>query len=246
LVDTVTSVTILIPALNEAVALPETLANLANLLPPPDEILLVDGGSDDETCAIAALAGIKVTVSPVQGRGAQINHGVAAASGEIICVFHADSRLPVDAVAVIRTSMANPKTVLASFTPRIAGPNGTRWGTTAHNWIKTWYAPLLFRPHLFLGGVRLLFGDHAMFFRRAQFLEVGGCDPEARIMEEADLCIKLAPLGKIRLIPRWVWTSDRRIAAWGPIKANWTYLKVGALWAIGARSRLAEHYPDVR
>ena len=44
-------------------------------------------------------------------------------------------------------------------------------------WIKTWYAPLLFRPQLFLRGVRLLFGDHAMFFRRADFLTVGGCDP---------------------------------------------------------------------
>ncbi len=241
-----TSVTILIPALNEAKALPETLANLAKLQPPPDEILLVDGGSDDATCATAKQAGIRVIVSPVQGRGAQINHGVEAATGAIVCVLHADSCLPVDAVTVIRSAMANPKTVLASFTPRIAGPSGTRWGTTLHNMIKTWYAPLLFRPHLFLGGVRLLFGDHAMFFRRADFLAVGGCDPDARVMEEADLCIKLAPLGKIRMIPRWVWTSDRRIAAWGPIKANWIYLKVGALWAIGARARLADHYPDVR
>jgi glycosyltransferase involved in cell wall biosynthesis len=240
------TVTLVIPALDEARALPATLAHLKRLDPLPDELLLVDGGSEDATCAIATEAGIRLIISPVQGRGAQINCGVEAARSTLICVLHADSQLPDDAVAVIRAAMADSKTALASFTPRIAGPGGTRWGTTAHNWIKTWYAPLLFRPHLFLRGVRLLFGDHAMFFRRAQFLEVGGCDPEARIMEEADLCIKLAPLGKIRMIPRWVWTSDRRIAAWGPLKANWIYLKVGALWAIGARSRLADHYPDVR
>jgi hypothetical protein len=48
------------------------------------------------------------------------------------------------------------------------------------------YAPLVFRPQLFLRGLRQLFGDHAMFFRRADFLAVGGCDPTLLVMEEAD------------------------------------------------------------
>src|SRR6202045_99246 len=50
---------------------------------------------------------------------------------------------------------------VAGFTPPLSGPDRVRWGTSFHNWIKTWYAPLLFRPQLFLRGVRLLFGDHA-------------------------------------------------------------------------------------
>ncbi|MEX0758135.1 MAG: L-threonylcarbamoyladenylate synthase, partial [Tistlia sp.] len=58
--------------------------------------------------------------------------------------------------------------------------------------------PLLLRPGLLFGGVRLLFGDHAMFFRRAQFLTVGGCDPAATVMEEADLCIRLGRVGRVR------------------------------------------------
>jgi hypothetical protein len=41
-------------------------------------------------------------------------------------------------------------------------------------------------------------------------------------------------------------TSDRRIAAWGRWRANWIYFKVSALWALGAREELAEHYPDIR
>jgi hypothetical protein len=94
--------------------------------------------------------------------------------------------------------------------------------------------------------VRLLFGDHGMFFRRADFQKAGGCDPQARVMEEADLCIAMARLGKVKLVPRAIETSDRRIAEWGAIKANWIYLKVGFLWAIGARERLERHYPDVR
>ena len=239
-------VSIVIPVLNEEMSLPATIANVRSFDPPAGEVLVVDGGSDDATVALAKAAGFRVIQSPRRGRGAQVNAGVEAARSEVICVLHADSVLPSDAIAVIQLTMTDPKLVLASFTPRIAGPSGTRWGTTIHNWAKTWYAPLLFRPHLFVRGCRLLFGDHAMFFRRADFLAVGGCDPAAMIMEEADLCIRLSFRGKTRMVPRWVWTSDRRIAAWGPVKANLIYLKIGFLWGLGARKRLGESYPDIR
>lgn len=239
-------VTILIPTYNEEQALPATLAAVAAFDPPADEVLVVDGGSTDATCALARAAGVRCLDAPRKGRGAQINHGVAAAKGELICVLHADSILPCDAVAVIRAAMADPHTALASFMPRIAGESGTRWGSTFHNWIKTWYAPLIFRPLLFARGVRLLFGDHAMFFRRADFLKLGGCDERVVVLEEAELCIKFASLGRTRMVRRWVWTSDRRIVAWGRWRANWIYLKVGAMWALGAREELAEHYPDIR
>ncbi len=239
-------VTILIPALNEARALPGTIKGLAALVPQPDEILLVDGGSHDATFQLALDAGYKAIVSPKKGRGAQINFGVAKATSEVVCVLHADTVLPVDAIHIIRDAMADSKTALASFTPRFAGPKGTRWGTTLHNYLKTWYIPLLFRPHLFFRGARLLFGDHAMFFRAQPFLEIGGCDERVAVMEEADLCIKLAQFGRTRMVPRWAWTSDRRITEWGRWRANWIYVKVGVMWAVGARERLAEHYPDVR
>lgn len=241
-----TRVTILIPTYNEEMALPETLASLARMAPPPDEILLIDGGSTDRTMAIALASGIKAEQAPRKGRGAQINHGVRRAQGEVVCVLHADSLLPADAIAVIRKAMSDQRIALASFMPRIAGPQGTRWGSTIHNWVKTWYAPLLTRPHLFFKGVRLLFGDHAMFFRRAHFLAIGGCDERVVVMEEADLCIKLARFGRTRMVRRWVWTSDRRITEWGRWRANWIYFKVGMMWAMGARERLADHYPDVR
>lgn len=115
-------------------------------------------------------------------------------------MLHADSLLPADAIAVIRATMSDPRIALASFMPRIAEPQGTRWGSSFHNWIKTWYAPLLARPHLYLRGVRLLFGDHAMFFRRDHFLAVGGCDERLVVMEEADLCIKLARFGRTKTV----------------------------------------------
>lgn len=237
-------VAIVVPMLNEAAALPALIANLGALDPPPAQLIAVDGGSADGTAALAAAAGFTVlTAAP--GRARQANAGVAAASAPLVCVLHADTALPSDAIAVIAAALAEPRTALAGFTAVLTGDK-LRWATTAHNWLKTWYAPLLFRPHLFMRGGRLLFGDHAMHFRRADFHAVGGFDESLRIMEDADLCVRLTRLGRVRLLPRTVRTSDRRVAAWGPLKANWIYLKVGIAWGLGRRATLGANYPDVR
>lgn len=239
------AVTLVIPVLDEERALPKLFEVIAALDPQPSQIIAVDGGSLDATPELLQASGWRIITTP-PGRAIQINAGVAAATTELVCVLHADTVPPQDMVAVIEAEMADPRIALAGFTPLIKGPDKTRWFTTFHNWIKTWYAPLITRPHLFFQGVRLLFGDHAMFFRRSQYLAVGGCDPGTPVMEEADLCIKMARLGRVRLVPRWIETSDRRIAAWGPLKANWIYFKVGIMWAFGARARLERHYPHVR
>lgn len=239
-------IAIVIPMLNEAASLPRLLRSLAALCPPPEEILAVDGGSGDGSAAIARAGGLRVVEHPVRGRAAQINRGVEEVSAPIVLVLHADTILPDDAMAVVRRVLADPGTALAGFTPLLSGPDTVRWGTSFHNLIKTWYAPLLFRPHLFLRGARLLFGDHAMFFRRADFLAVGGCDATLAVMEDADLCIRFARLGRTRLVNRVVLTSDRRVAAWGGLRANLIYLKVGVRWGLGLRKRLDRHYPDVR
>lgn len=231
--------------LNEERALPRMAADLERLDPAPLEVVAVDGGSADRSVELAREQGWRVIETPA-GRGRQINAGVEVAAGELVVVLHADTIPPRDFVAAVERTMQDPGTALAGFTPILRGPEKTRWGTTLHNWAKTWYAPLLFRPHLYVKGCRLLFGDHAMFFRRAQFLECGGCDPEAKVMEEADLCIRMTRFGRVKMIADRVETSDRRIAEWGALKANWVYLKVGFLWGLGAKKRLERYYPDVR
>src|SRR6516225_1279586 len=240
-------VTIVIPTLNEALAIPRLLRSLSVLTPAAAEIIAVDGGSRDETAALLRESGfVRVVVHPPPGRAAAINRGVAEAHSPLVCVLHADTILPDDAMSVIRRTLADPATSLAGFTTVIAGDDNVRWGTTFHNWIKTWYAPLIFRPHLFLRGGRLLFGDHAMFFRRADFLSVGGCDETLTVMEDADLCLRLCRRGRIRLVNRVVMTSDRRVAAWGGFKANLMYLYIGLRWGLGLRRRLERHYPHIR
>ncbi|MCQ8184444.1 glycosyltransferase [Parvularcula maris] len=239
-------VSIVIPALDEEAALPRLIRSLSALYPQPREIILVDGGSSDGTVELAKEAGFLVVHQHPRGRARQINRGVEEAKGPIVCVLHADTILPEDACSIIEEVIQDRRTVLAGFTAILEGPRRTRWVTSLHNWAKTWYAPALFRPHLFARGCRLLFGDHAMFFRREDYLAVGGCDPEMAVMEEADLCVKMTSLGRVRLIDRLVRTDDRRVAAWGGLKANWIYLQVGIKWGLGMRKRLGDQYPDVR
>lgn len=240
------SISIIAPMIDEAGELPRFARILARLTPAPLETILVDGGSGDGSPALAQSLGLRVVASPSKGRAAQINAGVAAASGDVIFVIHLDTEVPEDACAVVARVLSDPKVALGGFTPVIAGPEKTRWVSTFHNWIKTWYAPLMFRPVGFFRGLRLLFGDHAMFFRKADFDAAGGLDPQMMIMEDADLCEKLARTGRIRLIDRIVVTSDRRIEAWGAVRANWIYFKVGLLWTLGFHRAADKRYPDVR
>src|ERR1700720_2218983 len=129
-------------ALNQAAGLPRLLRSLAVLEPSPPDVLAVDGGSADASVAIAEAAGLLVVRHETRGAAA-INCGVQEATAPVICVLHADTLLPDDAVAVMRRVLADPGTALAGFTPLLSGPDQIRWGTSFHNWIKTWYAPLL-------------------------------------------------------------------------------------------------------
>ena len=65
---------------------------------------------------------------------------------------------------------------------------------TWHNRNKSWLYPTLFRPWDAARGLRLVFGDQALFCRRADFVAVGGFAEELAIMEDADLCRRLHAL----------------------------------------------------
>ncbi len=240
-------VSIIIPTLNEAGCLERTIRQLSILNPPAWEVLVVDGGSQDETVAIALTSKTRLISSTTAGRSVQMNLGAQTVTGDILCFLHADTLVPDDIVAVIQKTLCDRKIVGGGFISLMAGSQQTRWGFSLHNYLKTYYAPLLFRPHLFLKGFRLLFGDQVIFCRRTDFLECDGFDPKLPIMEEADLCLKLVRRGRIKLVNRIVESSDRRVANWGEVKAITIYLTIGFLWGFGVSARyLKQFYEDIR
>jgi rSAM/selenodomain-associated transferase 2 len=240
-------VSIVIPTLNEAACLGRTLRQLSLLNPPAWEVMVVDGGSEDETIAIAESLGVRVITSLNRGRSVQMNQGAEAATGDILCFLHADTSVPDDLVTVINHTLTDQTVACGGFISLMAGSVTTRWGVSLHNYLKTYYAPLIFRPHLFFKGLRLLFGDQVIFCRRADFWKVGGFDSTLPIMEEADLCLKLVQLGRIRLVNRIVQSSDRRVARWGSLKATAIYLYIGFLWGLGVPATyLKQVYDDIR
>jgi rSAM/selenodomain-associated transferase 2 len=240
-------ISVIIPTLNEANYLDRTLRHLSVLHPPAWEVWVIDGGSEDETVAIAQAAGVKVMQSQQRGRSLQMNLGAEVATGEILCFLHADTLVPDDLIAVITSTLQNPQIACGGFISLMVGSFTTRWGISLHNYLKTYYAPLLFRPHLFFRGLRLLFGDQVIFCRRRDFWQCQGFDPTLPIMEEADLCLKLSRLGRICQVNRIVQSSDRRVAHWGAFKATGIYMAIGFLWGLGVSStRLKQFYEEVR
>jgi glycosyltransferase involved in cell wall biosynthesis len=90
------TVSIVMPALNEARNLPHVLSKL----PPVDEVILVDGGSTDDTIAVAERLrpDIRVVVQNRKGKGNALACGFAAATGDIIVMIDADGSTSPDEI----------------------------------------------------------------------------------------------------------------------------------------------------
>lgn len=248
-------VSIVIPTLNEAASLGKTLRQLTLLNPPPKEVIVVDSDSEDETIAIAKQnfelfhpeTDTQVISCQRRGRSIQMNYGASYTTGEMLCFLHADTLVPDDLVTIINATLAKRKVACGGFISLMSGAQTTRWGISLHNYLKTYYAPLLFKPHLFFRGLRLLFGDQVIFCRRIDFWDCGGFDEELPIMEDGDFCLKIIKKGRIYLVNRIVQSSDRRVARWGSWKATVIYLYIGILWGIGVDANyLKKFYQDIR
>jgi rSAM/selenodomain-associated transferase 2 len=159
------------------------------------EIIIVDGGSQDQTLLIAKSLNVQVIISP-PGRANQMNAGAMAASGEILLFLHADTRLPTNFEQMIRTTLAKPGIVAGAFALRINAPD---WGLRLVEFGVKW------RSHLW----QMPYGDQGIFLTKDVFQQVGNF-PKMPIMEDFELMRKLKTLGKIYLLPTPVITSPRR------------------------------------
>ncbi|MCL6614200.1 MAG: glycosyltransferase, partial [Firmicutes bacterium] len=103
-------ISVIMPVLDEAARIRRQLQELLEV-EGLDEILVVDGGSTDDTQQIVrSFAEVSLLVGP-PGRGRQMNLGAQAATGEVLLFLHADVSLPPDAAAWIRRSLTDPAVV---------------------------------------------------------------------------------------------------------------------------------------
>lgn len=201
-------ISIVVPVLNEAEALPSLLAHLKTLEKEGAEVVLVDGGSEDATAELAQQAGFRVVDAP-KGRALQMNAGATQCAGEILLFLHADTRLPPAALALVRERLHAPQ-VWGRFNVHIPGRSRLLP-------VIAWAMNLRSR----LSGIAT--GDQAMFVARSAFLEVGGF-PELALMEDIALSAKLKVFSPPLCLRAQVTTSGRRWderGAWRTVLLMW-------------------------
>lgn len=188
-------ISIIVPVLNEAAALPTLLEHLLPLARQGCEVLIVDGGSADGSSAIAESAGFQVLYTP-SGRARQMNAGAAQASGHTLLFLHADTQLPDAAVALVNQALAGKAHCWGRFDVRISG---------RHFMLRIVACMMNLRSRW--SGIAT--GDQAMFVCRATFVAVGGF-PDQELMEDIELSKRLRSLSRPACIARCVTTSGRR------------------------------------
>ncbi len=222
-------VTVIIPTLNEAACLAETLGRLAT--EKPYEVFVVYGGSSDETCRIAA-AGARVLKGP-RGRAAQMNHGAAHSTGDALLFLHADCTLEAGALRALGEALGRRGVAAGCFRMTVTAPG------LAYRLID---ACATARVRL----TGLVYGDQGLFVRRDCFERLGGFPP-VRLMEDVLISTRLRRLGRSVVVPQRIFVSPRRWQRQGVIRQTLRNWALTALAAGGVHpDRLAPYYPAVR
>ncbi|MEK6192824.1 MAG: TIGR04283 family arsenosugar biosynthesis glycosyltransferase [Deltaproteobacteria bacterium] len=186
-------ISIIIPTLNEANVIEETITRL----PKSErvEILVVDVGSSDGTDEMARELGARV-LSTAPSKAEQMNAGAAEAQGEVLLFLHADTRLPEKFEEKVLKAVARQGFCAGAFT---LGIESTDWGLRFIERVANWRARFFKMPY----------GDQALFVSRQLFFEIGGF-ADYPIMEDFELIRRLKKKGTITILPESVKTSPRR------------------------------------
>ncbi|MGI8964980.1 MAG: TIGR04283 family arsenosugar biosynthesis glycosyltransferase, partial [Limisphaerales bacterium] len=209
---------------NEEKNLPETVRHL-RAIPEISEIIVVDGGSSDKTCEMAAQLNCRV-LTAASSRGAQMRLGAAAASGDAILLVHADTWLPPGAGRALQNCLRDKTVVAGGFWKVFRQPTFLLRGSKTKCFFR-W----------FVGG--RLAGDQAIFVRRDALEKIGGV-PALPLMEEFELCKRLRKIGRLALAEATVETSARRFFENGVLR---TYLR---MWRVTIKYFLGSSTEDLR
>jgi uncharacterized protein len=186
-------ISVIIPALDEAGRIGETIQRA--LSGENVEVIVVDGGSRDETRQIARQQGAVVLKCSAH-RGRQMNEGAAASRGEILLFLHADTRLPVGFDLTVRRCLQERNVAAGAFQFAVSGNFS---GKRLVEWMVNLRSKIFGMPY----------GDQGLFLRRILFNSMGGY-PQLRIMEDYEMVRRLKKKGRMRLLGCLVETSGRR------------------------------------
>ena len=186
-------ISIIIPTLNEEVAIQTLLQQLQIYRQQGHEIIVVDGGSTDKTVSISKSLADKVITSEA-GRATQMNNGAKQSTNNVLWFLHADTLIPDNVIESIQESLIE-----------------NNWGRFD---IKLSGSHFLFRiiekminPRSCISGIAT--GDQGIFVRRELFESVNGYS-EIPLMEDVELSKNLKKVSSPVCIKEMLTTSSRR------------------------------------
>jgi len=185
----------IIPVLNEAGNIKTVLQSLQSMRQEGHEVIVVDGGSRDNTLTLAVPLA-DVVVSAQQGRARQMNNGAAKATGDIFVFLHADSSLPEQAVQLITDALCKDNHHWGRFDVSLPGKR------------------LMFQVIASFMNLRsrltgIVTGDQCLFVKREAFARIGGF-PDIPLMEDISISKSLKKLSRPVCLKAKVITSNRR------------------------------------
>lgn len=232
-------ISIVIPAYNEEKYIGRTLESVKNLETNDweVEVIVVNGGSTDKTAEVIKSFGVRVLNEPHKGIGFARQQGLLAAKGEIVAFTDADTIVPPDWL-IKHVAALNLPEVILSF-------GGYRYSDGSFpiyhyfNYIQPMIVFLVFK----LFGLPAASGQNIAFWRE-KALEIGGFNEYIQVMEDTDLAIRMAKIGKVVYLPNvLIYSSGRRS------QEGWKYfLRIEKYlinyFLFGKRS--LERFPDFR
>jgi rSAM/selenodomain-associated transferase 2/rSAM/selenodomain-associated transferase 1 len=196
-------ISVIIPALNEAGYIAETIASIGQ--GNNTQIIVADGGSLDDTVSIARSLGATVIKSSTP-RSRQMNQGAEAASKEVLLFLHADTRLPKSFDKTVFRTLKQPDVAAGAFELRIDAPGP----------VLRFIEYVANRRSRYL---KLPYGDQAIFMLSEIFHQMGGF-PDMPIMEDFELIRRLQKKGDVVTVFDPVVTSPRRWLNHGILKTT--------------------------
>ncbi|RFP65024.1 glycosyltransferase [Hymenobacter lapidiphilus] len=222
-------VSIIIPTFNEGSHIGRLLAHLRaiNGADAAVELVVADGGSLDDTAAEAAAHGARVVQCPRRGRAAQLNHGAARATGQILYFLHADSLPPATLLPDLRAAVATGA-VAGCYRLRFDEPH---WFLAANAWFTRFN----------FNGIR--YGDQSLFVRREVFERAGGYREQLQLLEDQEIVGRLRQHGPFRVLPGYIVTSARKYRRNGIYRLQAVFaLLTGLFWLGVPQARLVQLY----